>query len=510
MSDTLADLLQRQAAENPQRKALIHGDCRISYQDLWQVVCTLAARLHQEGVREGDRVVLFLENGIEYVVAFYALLRLAAVPVPLNTGLTRDQIIPIIAHAQSRLLLHAGTKAVINNLAADVAAVEVMELNRDELLAARDPELVRQNNRKPASRRALSALVYTSGTTGRPKGVMLSADNLLTNARSIVDYLNLSRHDRGLCVLPFYYAYGSSVLHTHLAVGASLVIENNLLYPQRLLERMATEQVTGFAGVPSTFRLLLHRCDLRRSPMPHLRYVTQAGGAMAAGDVEAVRRAWPSADFFVMYGQTEATARLTYLPPDRLESKAGSVGIPIAGVQLKIVDDQGREKPCGETGEICAAGPNIMLGYWRDPEATASSFFGEWLRTGDLGYRDEEGYFTVVGRSSEMIKTGDHRVAPEEVEQVIAGLDSVEDVAVVGTPDDLLGQVIKAFIVPASGSELSKRDILRHCSLHSAQYKIPKVIEFLPALPKTASGKVQRYKLVQQNATADAVTGTPM
>jgi long-chain acyl-CoA synthetase len=509
MSETLADLLSRQAAENPQRPALIQGDSRISYRELWQAVCTLAERLHDQGVREGDRAVLFMDNGMEYVVAYYALLRLAAVPVPLNTGLKARQLAPIVSHAQSRLILHAGSRALMDKLGGDHGAVPTLEVNRDELLGAESTR-AQQPNQRPASLHALSALVYTSGTTGRPKGVMLSAGNLVANVRAIVDYLNLSKHDRGICVLPFYYAYGSSVLHTHLAVGAGLVIENNLLYPQRLLERMSAEQVTGFAGVPSTFRLLLRRCDLGRFPMPHLRYATQAGGAIAGADLEAMQRAWSSADFFVMYGQTEATARLTYLPPNRLKTKAGSVGVPVAGVRLKIMDDQGREKPCGETGEICAAGPNIMLGYWRDDEATAKKFFGEWLRTGDLGYRDAEGYFTVVGRSSEMIKTGDHRVAPEEVEQVIAELDSVEEVAVVGTPDELLGQVIKAFVVPASGMQLNKRDILRHCSLHCAQYKIPKAIEFLPALPKTTSGKVQRYKLLQTRAATNAVTGSPM
>ncbi|MCW8193300.1 acyl--CoA ligase [Proteobacteria bacterium 005FR1] len=510
MCESLADLLFTRATEQRDCLAVVHGDLRVSYGQLWLAVCAFAERLEAEGVSEGDRVVLFMNNGVEYIVAYYALVRLAAVPVPLNTGLKPDQLVSTISHAQSSMVLCAdGDRSIDLSVSGGESAVPVLRLSAGELLSdSSGPRAGEKPNRKLASADQLATIVYTSGTTGRPKGVMLSAANLLSNVRAIIDYLKLSAEDRGLCVLPFYYAYGNSVLHTHLAVGASLVLENSFVYPQRVLERMSAEAVTGFAGVPSTYRLLLRRCDLDRFPMPQLRYVTQAGGALAVADVRAIKKAWPSAQFVVMYGQTEATARLSYLPPDRLEEKAGSVGVPIPGVRLKIMDDRGREKDCGETGEICAAGPNIMLGYWRDPENTEKKFFGEWLRTGDLGYCDRDGFFTLVGRRSDMIKTGDHRVAPEEVEQVIGALDEVEEVAVVGAPDDLLGQVIKAFVVPVSGSELNKRSILRHCREHCAQYKIPKEVEFVSELPRTASGKVQRHKLLDaRDADTRAASG---
>lgn len=518
MCETLADLLLLQANQRPDCPAIVHGSLRVSYGQLWLAVCGFAERLEKEGVSEGDRVALFIDNGVEYVVAYYALLRVGAVPVPLNTSLKADQLVPIVSHAQSNLIICADGKSDAEQLFGrdEQGAVQVLWVSTDALLhnqTSKDNDRAppdRRPNCRPRSPDQLSTIIYTSGTTGRPKGVMLSAANLLANVRAIIDYLKLTALDRSLCVLPFYYAYGNSVLHTHLAVGATLILENSLMYPQRVLERMSEEAVTGFAGVPSTYRLLLRRCDLSRFPMPELRYLTQAGGALAVADVQSIRKAWPAAEFFVMYGQTEATARLTYLPPSRLEEKAGSVGIPLPDVRLKIVDDCGRELGPGESGEICAAGPNIMLGYWRDPETTRLKFHGEWLRTGDLGFRDKDGYFTIVGRRSDMIKTGDHRVAPEEVEQVIGAMDAVEEVAVVGAPDDLLGQVIKAFVVLASGSELSQRDILRHCKQHCAQYKIPKEIEFLLALPKTASGKVQRYKLLETAQPINAAAGSPL
>jgi len=215
-----------------------------------------------------------------------------------------------------------------------------------------------------------AAIIYTSGTTGRPKGVTLSHGNLAANVRSILQYLNLGPTDRVLNVLPFYYSYGNSVLHTHLAVGGTLILENNLLYPHNVLTTLARERATGFSGVPSTFAILLSRASLENHDLSSLRYMTQAGGAMAPALIERLRRAVPHIRFFVMYGQTEATARLAWLPPEMLDAKPGSIGIAIPGVRLELRDEQGRPVPTGETGEIWASGDNIMQGYWRDPEQT--------------------------------------------------------------------------------------------------------------------------------------------
>lgn len=494
--DSLVDLLLRQVDTGPERWAIIHGDQRLSYGDLWMSVVNLGWELRERGVEAGSRVLLFMDNSADYVIAYYALAYIGAVSVPLNTGLKPCQLRDIASHAQSSLLLHAGT---IRNLQECISQLQDSGIQcwdlaapeRSSKIAAVAANCLR--TRRTSSE--LSSIVYTSGTTGRPKGVMLSGRNLHSNTLAIVEYLNLDAADRGLCVLPFYYVYGSSVLHTHLAVGASLVLENSLMYPQQVLSAMAREEVTGFAGVPSTFRLLLNRCDLQDYVLPHLRYVTQAGGPLAPEDRQRIMRAWPQVRFYVMYGQTEATARLSYLPPERIKEKPGSVGIPVPGVRLKVVDAEGRDQPVGAEGEICAAGPNIMMGYWRDPDATGKKMLGEWLRTGDLGFLDEEGFLTIVGRNSDQIKTGDHRVAPEEIENVIADLEGVEEVAVVGIPDALLGQAIKACIVPCSRMLLERRDILRHCSQRLASYKLPKIIEIVDALPKTASGKVQRYLL---------------
>lgn len=356
--------------------------------------------------------------------------------------------------------------------------------------------------RTQAARSALALdnpamIIYTSGTTGSPKGVLLSHGNLESNARTIASYLEIQPNDRTLCVLPFYFSYGNSVLHSHLWSGASIVLEDNLAFPQVTLRKLQDERITGFPGVPSTFAMLL-RCRLEEFDLSSLRYLTQAGGHMPSAMVERLRQSIPHAKLFVMYGQTEATARISYLPPERLGDKLGSVGRPIDGVRVEVRDGS-TVVPSGEVGEICVSGPNVMLGYWRNPEATRRALDDGWLRTGDLGYVDDEGFLYLTGRAVEMIKVGAFRVSPLEVEEVLATMDGIADAAVVGVADEMLGQVVKAIVVPEDGRALDVMAIKEHCRRNLASYKVPKFVEVTAALPRTSSGKVQRFKLIGES-----------
>jgi acyl-CoA synthetase (AMP-forming)/AMP-acid ligase II len=276
---------------------------------------------------------------------------------------------------------------------------------------------------------------------------------------------------------------------------ALLVLEDNFELPQLILQRMQDAAITGFAGVPSTFALLLGRCRLEDFRLDRLRYVTQAGGAMARPLIERLHAALPRCKLFIMYGQTEATARLTYLPPENLESHVGSVGIPIPGVEIEVRTG-GRRAAAGEGGEIHARGPNIMLGYWNDERATAEVLRDGWLCTGDLGHCDADGFLYIDGRAVEMIKVGAFRVSPLEIEEVIAALSGVLEVGVTGVADEMLGQAIKAVVVPRDGAGLDVRAVKAHCRKQLATYKVPKVVEFAATLPRTSSGKIQRLKLV--------------
>jgi acyl-CoA synthetase (AMP-forming)/AMP-acid ligase II len=347
----------------------------------------------------------------------------------------------------------------------------------------------------------LASILYTSGTTGEPKGVMLSHHNLASNVLAIVEYLKLTPEDRVLAALPFFYSYGNSILHTHLAVGATLVLEASMMYPQRLVETMRRERVTGFPAVPWMFTTLLNRTAFATmgKELDTLRYFTQAGAPMASADIERVRAAFPKVDFYVMYGQTEATARLTYLPPGDASARRGSVGLAIPGVRLEVRREDGSVTSPGEPGEVYAAGPNIMIGYWNAATATAKVITdeasGRWLRTGDVGYRDRDGYVFLTGRSSEIIKTGAHRVSPAEIEEAVARLDGVAEVAACGVRDEEIGEAIQVVIVPQPGVRLTERQVLAHCRRELSSFKMPKRVVFSGSLPRTPTGKLRRNAL---------------
>jgi long-chain acyl-CoA synthetase len=476
------------AEAEPERPALVEGSRRVSYGALWSDVRRFAAALTARGLLRGDRVAVMLPNCIEAVVACYGTWVAGGVVVPLNAQARTHELGPWLSHCDAsfvvREVVNPDLDEVLENI--DAPPLPLVWSHAD------GPAPPLAHAPAPSSDK-LALLLYTSGTTGRPKGVMLSHGNLMANVGAIVQYLGLTGADSIVSILPFYYSYGASVLHTHLTVGARVVIEPKLVFPQTVLETIARERVTGFSGVPSTFSLLLTRTKLASYDLSSLRYVTQAGGPMAPALTQRLRSALPDARLFVMYGQTEATARLTWLPPERLDEKLGSVGIPIHGTRLEIRRDDGQPADQGEVGEVWAHGDHVMIGFLNDPAATRAVIKDGWLKTGDMGRLDRDGFLFLVGRRSDMIKTGAHRVHPKEIEEVIAEIPGVAEVAAVGVHDEILGQVVKAFVV--ADSALSPEDIKAHCRERMATYKVPKQVDLVSSLPKTASGKVQRVRL---------------
>lgn len=498
----------------PDSIALVDGERRLDYAGFWAQARAFAAALRAQGLQPGERVAVLLPNRIEAVVAAYGTWLAGGIAVPLNVQARARDFEPWLRHSGARHVVHESDHAdVAIALAALEDAPQAWAIAPGETLAGEvdagalsgsdadvdgiDPD-------------ALAMLLYTSGTTGAPKAVALTHANLLANAQAVVDYLALAPGDSVLGMLPFYYAYGASVLHTHLLSGARLVLATNLLFPHLLMELAARERITGLSGVPSTFALLLDRVRLDDHDLSSLRYLTQAGGAMPQALTRRVRAAFPAAALYVMYGQTEATSRLTWLPPERLDDKPGSAGIPVSGVSLRIAREDGSDAAPGEDGEVHVRGPNVMRGYWNAPEATAAVLRDGWLRTGDIGHVDGEGFLFLSGRRSDMIKTGAHRVHPADIEEVIAEVPGVRENAVVGVDDDTLGQVVKAFVVadgmsadslPTDDAKRGADRIRAHCRARLAPYKIPRHIEFVDALPRTASGKVRRAALLQPQAT---------
>jgi acyl-CoA synthetase (AMP-forming)/AMP-acid ligase II len=496
---TLVHLLARAAGARPSAEAVIAGDRRVTYDQLWNQARRAAGFLSGQALRAGDRVCLLMRNSPEYVACYYGVLAAGGVVVPLNQEAKARDLAVWVRHAAAGWVIADGTHPEREALAAQLGS-DAPVIPAADVLAG-EPAAVDPDQTAPASADDLASIIYTSGTTGDPKGVMLSHGNLASNVLAIVQYLRLTASDRVLAALPFFYSYGNSVLHTHLAVGATVVLEAGMMYPQRIVETMRKERVTGFSGVPWMFVLLLDRTAFgtMRADLPALRYFTQAGAAMAAGDIARVRAAFPDVEFFVMYGQTEATARLTYVPPSDVNQRVGSAGQPIPGVRLEVRRPDGSIASPGEAGEVHAAGPNVMLGYWNAAEATAAAIAtdsgGRWLRTGDIGHRDADGYLFLVGRSSEIIKTGAHRVSPAEIEEVVLRLAGVAEAGACGVPDDQLGEAIQVVVVPEPGVTLTERDVLAHCRRELSLYKMPKRVRFSAALPRTTSGKIRRKAL---------------
>ena len=343
---------------------------------------------------------------------------------------------------------------------------------------------------------AVAVIIFTSGSTGTKKGVMLTHKNLAANTESIVHYLQLTEKDRVCVVLPFFYCYGASLLHTHIRVGGSLVLTRKTFLGS-IIKDIDKYQCTGFAGVPSTFQILINKTPFLESQLPSLRYLTQAGGKLADKYIGILCDHFSDKQIFIMYGATEATARLSYLPPALIRKKMGSIGKGIPGVILAVLDENGRQVKTGEVGEIAACGENIMKGYYGDTKGTAAVIRNGWLFTGDMGTTDEEGYIFVTGRSKNIIKSGGYRISPYEVESEILSLANISGCVVLGIPDDLMGEAVVAIVQTGSDSDnsISPEEILAHCNRRLPPYKVPQKIVFMDQFPLNSSGKVDMIRV---------------
>jgi len=498
--------LEESAKEHPDKCALVHGDVRATYKALNLDANRLAHRLIKQGLKPGDCTVLLLENCREYFIAYYAVLKVGGVAVPLNPDLKPDSLNSLLS-AISPLVIIASAKCekALSSLVFSTLSVRHLFITRPKLKWVEglldvssfeeiiDSEEI-TNPALPLDDATLASIIFTSGSTGKPKGVMLSHRNIVANTRSIVSYLKLTSSDIQMVVLPFFYVMGKSLLNTHVAAGGTIVINNTFAYPASVIQQMIDEQVTGFSGVPSTYAYLLHRSPLKdcRTRLVSLRYCSQAGGHLARHTKEELLKTLPEhTEMFIMYGATEASARLTYVEPERVRDKMDSIGIPIPGVIMKVLGENGIVLPKMQVGELVASGANIMLGYWQDPDGTAKVLNHHGYRTGDMGYQDEDGYFHVVGRKDNQLKVGGHRVDPQEIEDVLISTGLVIEATVLGLEDALAGQRLVALAVPIS-QETTQQDILMHCSRQLPRHKVPSEIRFARSLPKNSNGKIDR------------------
>lgn len=503
----LHHLLRDAAQHHPEHVLFERRGVATTYGAADKAANAFAATLQAQGLAAGDRVALVLDNLAAYPICYYGTLKAGGAVVPLCPDTRQGSLIRALRHCQaSAVVLEGKNGKLLAGCAEQLPELRTVfclgpARGTDETgfeLVDLDTAMTGDESPRDAGRGDddLAAIMYTSGTTAEPKGVMLAHRNLLANTRSTVEYLELQPDERLGLVLPFFYSYGNSLLHTHVCVGGTLVELGTVAFPAAVLKGLAEQNCTGLSGVPSTFARLLHNPALvQKYDLSSLRYLTQAGGPMTPALTEKVHAAMPGARIFVMYGQTEAAPRLSYLPPEKLDAKLGSVGIAIPGVTLRVLDAAGQPVAPGIEGELVAQGDNVMLGYWNDPEATAKALRPEGLRTGDLARVDDDGFFFIIGRNTDMIKSGAHRIGPKEIEAVIEKLPEVSQCAVAGIPDELLGEAIVAFVVRQANAELDEKQVLRTALEHLPRFKTPAHVVFVDSLPRTDTGKLRRSEL---------------
>ncbi len=502
------DLLQRSADVYAQKTALVCNNQRLTYGEVEAMANRMANAFLKHGLQRGDRVAIFLNNSVEIVTAIFATLKAGGTFVVVNQSTKKDKLAYILNNCGAwGLLIDGRRQSMADQLVPFLPALRLTVYcgKRPEMMPLGtahfdDIQTMYAADRPPISviDRDLACLIYTSGSTGDPKGVMSDHSNMVFAAKSIISYLENKVDDIVINVLPLSFDYGLYQLLMTFCFGGTLILERGFVYPAAVLERMEAERVSGFPGVPTIFAILL-QMDLSAYDLSSLRYITNTAAALPVSHINALRQKFPDVTIYSMYGLTE-TKRTLYLPPAELDRRPGSVGIAIPGTEVWCVDENGQRLPPGEIGELVARGRHVMRGYWENPEASAQRYRpGPWpgetvCYTGDLFRMDADGYFYFVGRKDDIIKCRGEKVAPKEVENVLYSLPGVVETAVVGIPDEILGQAIKAFVVH-DGDGLTQGKVLAHCRAHLEDFMVPQSVTFCDELPKTSSGKIKKTGL---------------
>lgn len=500
----LHDYLRDAARHHPEAIALVAGEERWTYGTFDERVTSVAGHLQAAGLSRGDRVAVFLENCAEQAVAIFAVLRAGGCTVVVNPTTQLERLGFIIAHCEARFVLAPAEKAALVVRACRQSAVAVVHIWTGVVppdgggLAFADMLAPRSSFRPPlVIDEDLAFIVYTSGSTGKPKGVTHLHRTVDAAVDGIAEYLENNEKDVVLNLLPLSSSYGLLQLLVTVKTGARFVLEKGIGYPFEVIKRIREEHVTGLAGAPTVWAILLKLANVQPADVVSLRYITNAAAALPASFVPRLKALFPHSKLFLMHGLTECL-RTTFLPPEQLEIRPTSVGTGMPNVELWVQDENGRRLPPGVPGELVVRGSNIMAGYWRDPEATARVIapgahpWERILRTGDLFQTDEEGYLFFVARNDELIKSRGEKVSPIEVEDVVYLLPEVLEVRVIGVPDLVFGQAIRAEIVLKEGERRTVQEVKAHCRKHLEDFKVPHQVEFVGSLPKTQGGKIKR------------------
>jgi len=515
--------LENSAKRLPDKIALICGGQRLTYQQINHFSNQIAIRLLDMGIQHQDRIAIFLENSVEAVISLFGILKTGAIFVMLNPGMKAKKLHYIIQDSGARAIIARTDKEqIIKDAVTDAPELDrIIWCSTSQLKINPQPathnsrcvnnylwkELVFEHSSFTTSPPQtsvidpdLAAIIYTTGSTGKPKGVMSAHRNMVAAANSIIQYLENVKDDIILNVLPLHFDYGLyQVLMTFL-FGGTIVLEKSFAYPYKIIERLDEEKITGFPIVPTLAALLLQIKEFDKFDFSNIRYITNTADVLPEAHIRKLQNVFPNAKIYSMYGLTECK-RVSYLPPEELNARPGSVGKPMAAVKAFIVNKKGQEVGPGVAGELVVSGPNVMQGYWNDPEETARVFRKSQnpketlLYTGDLFKKDKEGFLYFVARKDDLIKIKGQRVSPKEVENVLCELDNVVEAVAIGMPDQTTGRSIRAIVIPRNGSRLNEDMIFDYCRKNLEPFMVPNQIKFRTSLPKLSNGKIDKKKL---------------
>ncbi|HET6583474.1 MAG TPA: class I adenylate-forming enzyme family protein [Nannocystaceae bacterium] len=502
----LFELLRADAQRFPDKLAAVFpGREQVTFGELDDRSDRVAARLRKLGIGPGDRVAIFHDNSLPGLVWFWGVQKVGAQTIDVPTLAGKPTIQGVLDEARPKAIafdakqrkqlegaepLRLPPSWLASGDVAELAKAHGARLHAlDEILATEHATC----DVPAGGPDDVALVVYTSGTTGRPNGVMLSHTNFVSNLRAANELMHLGADDSILVVVPLYYIHGRMQLLLHTMLGGTLYFSAGFQFPAKVHAELVEHGTTGFSGVPYHFKQLLERSKIAESPPPSLRYVLITGGALTPAELRRLADALPNTGIHLAYGQTEAAPRITWIGPDTLFAKPGSLGRALPGVNVEILGADGLPVGPGQIGEVVAGGPNIMKGYVSgDERALGKIDAAGRLRTGDLGYLDADGDLFLVGRSSEMIKSAGERIFPQEVEDVVGRHPRVREVAVIGVPDATLGEKLVAYVALHPGPEIDLSDFRAHCLQSLPFVRVPKSFEIVGELPKTASGKISR------------------
>lgn len=522
--------LENGAAQCPDKTALVCGNDRLTYAQLDHLATSFAGALVASGIAKQDRVAIFMDNCVEAAVAIFGALKAGAIFSVISPTIKSKKLGFILRDSGAHTLVAHTSKL---RVVAEVLSSH--DLCLQQIVCSQDPigpvfqmhlpsnpggvavttwESFLKSDNGPQEHVSLpktiidmdlATIVYTSGSTGNPKGVVSAHYNVVSAASAITQYLENDENDIILSVLPLSFDYGLYQLLMAFFIRGTLILERSFAYPYKTIELIVKESVTGFPIVPTIAAVLLQMKDLASLGIGSLRYVTNTAAALPVAHIRRLQSLLPNVKIYSMYGLTECK-RVSYLPPQYLAQKPTSVGIPIPNEEVFIVDDKGAQVERGEAGELVVRGSNVMQGYWNAPQETEKKFkpgryrADAMLYTGDLFKQDEDGFLYFIARKDDLIKTKGERVSPKEIEEVLCEMEGISEAAVMGVPDEILGQAVKAFVCPRSSRSAgcpSEKQILAHCTEALESFMVPKYIEFRDSLPKLPSGKIDKKKLME-------------